>query len=110
MRVLRGLAGVVLWLLAAVVGLLGALLSVTVVLLPVGIPLLLLARKLFTRSVQLLLPRKVAHPVQELGKKAGKRKDAAMDAGGDALDQVGRAGRKAKRAVTGRRSRRLRLG
>ena len=37
MRLIRGLAGALLWLLAAVVGLLGVILCVTVILLPLGI-------------------------------------------------------------------------
>lgn len=39
MRLLRGLPGAVLWILAAVLGLVGALPRVTVILLPLGISL-----------------------------------------------------------------------
>lgn len=73
MRIVRGIGGVVLWLLAAVVGLLGAVLSITILLLPLGIPLLILAGSMFRRSMALLLPRKVSHPVEEAGKKARRR-------------------------------------
>jgi hypothetical protein len=72
-RLLRGLLGALLWLLAAVLGLVGFILCVTVILLPIGIPLLMLARRLFTKAVQLMLPRSMAHPVEELGKAARKK-------------------------------------
>jgi hypothetical protein len=78
MRFLRALLGSLLWVLAGVVGLVGALLCVTLILLPLGIPLLFLARKLFRYSMALFLPRSVRHPAQELRKKAS---DSASDAG-----------------------------
>lgn len=73
MRVFRGIGGVVLWLFAAVLGLLGAVLSITVILLPLGIPLLLLAASMFRRAIALLLPRNVSHPVAESGKTARRK-------------------------------------
>jgi hypothetical protein len=88
-RLLRGVAGALLWIVAAVVGLVGVLLSVTVVLLPVGIPLLFLARKMFTTSVQLLMPKKVAHPVKSA-------KGAVSDAGADVGKKLRKAGRRRK--------------
>jgi hypothetical protein len=88
-RLLRGVAGALLWIVAAVVGLVGALLCVTVVLLPVGIPLLFLARKLFTTSVQLLMPKKVAHPIKAA-------KDAVTDTGGDVTKKLRKTGRRRK--------------
>jgi hypothetical protein len=94
--VLRALAGVLLWIVAALVGLVGALLSVTLVLLPVGIPLLLLARKMLTRAVQLMMPPKLAHPVKELGKASRKKGRAAKDAGADVSKKVRKAGRRHK--------------
>jgi hypothetical protein len=94
--VLRALAGVLLWIVAALVGLIGALLSVTLILLPVGIPLLLLARKMFTSAVQLMMPPKLAHPVKELGKASRKKGRAAKDAGADVSKKVRRAGRRHK--------------
>jgi hypothetical protein len=66
------------WILACVVGLVGGLLSITLVLAPVGIPLLFLARRMFGASMSLFLPRALRHPAQELGKKGRK---AAEDAG-----------------------------
>jgi len=66
MRLLRWLSGALLWILAAVLGLVGVLLCVTVILLPVGIPVMKLAGDLFARSVRLLLPRALAHPIDTL--------------------------------------------
>jgi hypothetical protein len=65
MRVLRGLGGSLLWILASVLGLVGVLLCVTLLLLPVGLVVLRVARKLYTRSVALMLPPAVSHPVKE---------------------------------------------
>ena len=78
-RPLRGLLGSLLWILAGVLGLLGVLLSLTIILLPVGVPLLLLARRLFRYSMTLFLPRTVRHPVQEL---SGSVKDSVRDVAG----------------------------
>jgi hypothetical protein len=98
MRVLRAAGGSLLLVLTLVVGLLGALLSITIILLPVGIPLLFLARKLFAYSMTLFLPRAVRHPVQELGKQSRRRAT-------DAADSVGFFGKSGKRAR--RRGRKL---
>jgi hypothetical protein len=93
------LAGVLLWIVAAVVGLVGVVLSVTLILLPIGIPLLLLARKLFAQATLLLLPRKVAHPLQELGKTSRRKGNAAKDAGADVVKKAGKAARPRKRRL-----------
>jgi len=104
MRVLRALLGALLWILAAVVGLLGILLSVTVILLPLGIPLLMLARRLFTRSVALVLPRKVSHPVEEVGRAARKKGRKGRDAVADVdVKKLGRRARK-KASETGKQA------
>ena len=63
MKLLKGLAGSLLWILAGVLGLVSILLCVTIILLPLGIPLLGLSRRLMTTGVQLMLPKAVAHPV-----------------------------------------------
>ena len=110
-RVLRALLGALLWILAGVVGLLGILLSATVILLPLGIPLLMLARRMFTRSVALVLPRKVSHPVEETGralrKKGRKSRDAVADVDVQKLGK--RARKKASRAgeQAGKKARKL---
>lgn len=93
MKPLRWLLAGLLWILAGVVGLVGAIACVTVILLPVGIPLLMLARRLGTWAGKLLVPKAVRHPARELGKK-----------GSDATDKVnkrsGRLLRRGRKAVT----------
>jgi hypothetical protein len=64
MRLVRGLGGVVLWLVSALLGLVGVIACVTIILLPLGIPLLGYARRTFSLSLKLMLPRAVTHPVQ----------------------------------------------
>lgn len=66
MRALRWTAASLLGLLGGLLGLVGALLCVTVILLPLGIPILFLSRRLFKTAGQLVVPREVRHPVQEL--------------------------------------------
>jgi hypothetical protein len=73
-RLVRVLVGAVFWILAVVVGLVAAILCVTTILLPIGIPLLLLSRRLFGASTRQFLPRKVRHPLQEADKAARKEK------------------------------------
>ena len=72
MRVLRALSGALLWIVATVLGLVAVILCVTVVLLPLGFPLLMLAGRLFGRSVRLFMPREAAHPITEWKKSAEK--------------------------------------
>jgi hypothetical protein len=80
MRLLRGLAGALLWIVASLLGLVAVILCLTVLLLPLGLPLLGLARRLFALATKLLLPRAIAHPVDEArGRFKRKVKDAAPD-------------------------------
>ena len=84
MRLLRGLLGALMWIVGAVLGLVGLLLCVTVVLLPLGIPAVGFACRLITHAVKLMLPRSLAHPVDELTKttkkKAGRIRSASSGA------------------------------
>lgn len=73
MRLLRGLLGAVLWIVASLLGLVGILLCVTVILLPVGIPLTKLAGRLLSHSVQLMLPRALVHPGKQVTKAVDKK-------------------------------------
>ncbi|MDQ1604059.1 MAG: hypothetical protein QOE01_1904 [Actinomycetota bacterium] len=66
MRLIRGLLAVVLWLVALVVLLVALLLCVTVIGLPIGLPLLNYARRMFGAGLRLMTSRKVTHPVQEM--------------------------------------------
>src|SRR5829696_714265 len=92
MRLLRGLIGAVLWILAALLGLVGLVLCVTIILLPVGIPLLGVSSRLITRAMQLMMPRAVSHPIDELSKKTkkktkkAKKKTKKSDVGSAASD------------------------
>jgi hypothetical protein len=86
MRIVRGLGGTVLWLLAGVLGLLAVVLCVTVLLLPVGIPLLRVSRRMFGQATRLMLPKAVAHPVKsakgsvgDAGSKAGSALSGAAE-------------------------------
>ena len=85
MWIFRALAGALLWLLAGILGLVGAICCVTIILLPVGIPVLALARKLFAYSMVFFLPRKVRHPVDELKKSAGSKASDAVDSVKDSM-------------------------
>jgi hypothetical protein len=100
MRLLRGIPGAVLWILAAVLGLVGLLLCATVILLPLGIPLVKLAGRLFSRSVQLMLPRAVAHPVAELTKAADKEACTVRSAASEAAGHASEKGRKFSTAAS----------
>lgn len=81
MRLLRALSGALLWIVASVLGLLAVILCVTVVLIPVGFPLLLLSGRLFGRAVRLFMPPEAAHPL-----KASRK--SAEDAVGNAKDHL----------------------
>ena len=77
MRILRGMAGALLWIVAAVLGLVAVVLCITVILLPVGLPLLGVSRRVFGMAVRLMLPREVAHPVEQTRKRLGGQIDDA---------------------------------
>lgn len=100
MRLLRGLPGAVLWILAAVLGLVGVLLCVTIILLPLGIPLVKLAGHLFSRSVRLMLPRELAHPVKELTKSADKDARTVRSAASGAASEGHKFGKAASDTVS----------
>jgi hypothetical protein len=72
MKVLRMLGGSLLWILAGVTGLLGGLLTVTLLLAPLGIPLLFVARKLFRYSMRFFVPHELRHPAKAAGSSARK--------------------------------------
>lgn len=72
MRFLKILLGSVVWLVAELLGLVGLLLSVTVILLPLGIPVLMLAKRLFTVAMALIVPRAARHPVEAISKSGRK--------------------------------------
>lgn len=95
MRLLRGLAGALLWIVAALLGLVGLILCATVLLLPLGIPLLGYARRLLTKSMKLMLPRVISHPVKSAGESARKQVDKSTTD----VKHVGRRGGRLARAT-----------
>jgi len=102
-RILRGLLGALLWILAGLLGLVSLLLCVTLILLPLGIPLLRLSRSLFGRAIRLMMPRGLAHPVKETKRKGRKHVPDTPDLSGSAA-RVRKKARKKVRKVSGRRS------
>lgn len=87
MRLVRGLGAALLWIAASLLGLVAVLLCVTIILLPVGIPLLRLAGKLYGSATRLMLPRAVAHPVEQAKKKLGKKAGAVPRKGSNVTDK-----------------------
>ena len=80
MLLLRGLGASLLWILAGVVGLVGILLCATIILIPLGIPVLMLAGRLFRYSMVVLMPGRVRHPGQILERVVGSgRRTAATE-------------------------------
>jgi hypothetical protein len=94
MRLLRGLLGALLWILAAVVGLVGLVLCVTVILLPLGIPMVMLAGRLFTHAVKFMMPRSLAHPIDELTKTTKKKGRKIRSVSSDAVADTAKKARK----------------
>ena len=90
-RALRWAAASLVGLVGGVLGLVGVLLCATLILLPLGIPVLFLARRLFRTAGQLVVPRSVRHPVEEAGRRSSRA--------------AGSARRKAADLLPGRRSR-----
>ena len=80
MRLLRGLLGALLWLLGCVLGLVALLHCVTILLLPLGIPLFKLARRLIDKAILLMLPRPVANPAASMKRGSKKARGRAKDA------------------------------
>jgi len=74
MRLLKGLAGVLLWIVSLVLVLVAAILCVTIILLPLGLPLLGYARRLFSLSLKLMLPHAVTHPAETVEKSKRRRR------------------------------------
>ena len=97
MRLLRGLLGALLWILAAVLGLVGLVLCVTVILLPLGIPMVMLAGRLFTHAVKLMMPRSLAHPIDELTKTTKKKGRKIRSVSSDAVADTAKKARKVVR-------------
>jgi hypothetical protein len=85
---LRWLAAGLVWIVAGVVGLLGGVLCITVILIPLGIPLIMLSRRLYGVSARLVLPRSVRHPLKEMDKAATRDATSARKRGRKWLKQA----------------------
>ena len=102
MRVLRGLGGAVVWLLACILGLVGCILCVTILLIPLGLLVLRLARDLFAVAMRLMLPRALAHPVEELDRRTrGRRRvtSPVKDAAGDATTKGRKSAKRGRKTL-----------
>jgi hypothetical protein len=100
MKPLRWVAASLLWIVGGLLGLLGVLLTATLILAPIGIPLLMTARRLFGTSGRLVVPRAVRHPLDELDR-------AGSDAAADLKRTVRKKGRRGGKDV---RKRAAKLG
>lgn len=88
MRALRWAGAILLGLVGLLLGLVGALLCVTILLAPLGIPILFVARKLFRTAGALVVPRQVRHPLQTTG-----------DSGSSTVDDLGKRLRKGSKRL-----------
>ena len=97
MQFFRAFGGGLLWIVASLVGLVAGILCVTVILLPLGIPLLGLARKLFGQATTMMLPRSLSHPVEETKRSWRKKRRKAKGTGPDV--SPGRVAEKGKKQL-----------
>ncbi len=59
------IAGGLVWIVGSLLAAVAILFCLTVILLPLGIPLFLLARRILALGARLMMPRSLRHPVQE---------------------------------------------
>jgi hypothetical protein len=97
MRILRWLGAGLVATVGGLLGLVGVVLSVTVILLPLGIPVIMLARRMFGLATSMVVPRAVRHPVSELDRRGSKAGKQARSATGDTAKKATRSGRRAGR-------------
>jgi len=74
-RIGRGLAAVLLWLVAFILMLVAVILCVTVLLAPVGLPLGAFAARLFSTGFQLILPKPLRQAAAAPEKAAGRARE-----------------------------------
>jgi hypothetical protein len=73
MRILRGIAALLIWVVATLLFVVSVVLCITLILIPLGIPLMALAMRLYVFGVQLMAPRS-AEIKRGARKKLGLRK------------------------------------
>lgn len=64
MRVPRALAGALLWIVSGVIALVAVIPCLTIILLPVGIPLLKVGTRMFGQAMRLFMPPELSRPVK----------------------------------------------
>lgn len=114
MTVLRWLGAGLVAVVAGVLALVGLILCVTLILLPLGVPVLMLARRMYALAGRMVVPRAVRHPIEELDRsgeatvgkfkrkaKSGARSGAAnvQDTGKTATKRGKKAAKRGKEAV-----------
>jgi hypothetical protein len=62
--------------------------------LPLGIPMVLLAGRLFTHAVKFMMPRSLAHPIDELTKTTKKKGRKIRSVSSDAVADTAKKARK----------------
>jgi hypothetical protein len=99
MKILRWLGAGLIAIVAGVLALVGLILCVTLVLAPLGIPILMLARRVFALAGRMVVPRALRHPIDELDRsgeeKTAKLKRKAKDGARSGADQAQSAGKSA---------------
>lgn len=110
MKPLRLALGGLVWLVAGLLGAVGLLLSVTIILLPLGIPVLMLSRRLFSLAGVIVLPRRVRHPVKEARKQTREKGSEALARTTSVLpkrsrSRVARLRKRSKKRMSGARRR-----
>ena len=105
MKALRWAGASLLGLLGGILGLVGVILCATLILLPLGIPVLFLAKRLFKSAGQLTVPRALRHPVQEL---KGSSASSASSGASGVKEATSKAASKAASRVRPSRTTRVR--
>ena len=105
MKTMRWTGASLLGLLGGLLGLVGVILCATLILLPLGIPVVMLSRRLFKSAGQLVVPRPVRHPVEHLKDSAS---ESARSAGSSTSEATSKAASKVMSRVRPSRTTRLR--
>ena len=110
MKTLRWTGASLLGLVGGLLGLVGVILCATLVLLPLGIPVVMLSRRLFKTAGQLVVPKPVRHPVEQLkDSSSGSARSAWRSLRGGGREAVSTAASKVRPSRTTRLRRRLHL-
>jgi hypothetical protein len=100
MQTVRRIGAGFLWVAAFLLGLVSVVLCLTIILLPLGLPLLLLAGRLFRIAMRLWAPRAVSHPVDEAGQKMRATRTRVAAAARTRRKGLGRRARRVRRRLS----------